>query len=124
MACGPLLLLQCGHQWPVQPHLEHMESLAGQEDLPGACDFVQLLHACWAVLVVWDFCCGDCCHWCCCFCWQIALTVFEPVRPIVFILSEMAICVQGFHLDVYGHLPADRFCIIETWGDPLWRRGI
>ena len=52
MACGPLLLLQCGCQWPVWPHPEHMESLAGQEDLPGACDFVQLLHACWAVLVV------------------------------------------------------------------------
>ena len=52
MACGPPLLLQHGCQWPVWPHPEHTESLAGQEDLPGACDFVQLLHACWAVLVV------------------------------------------------------------------------
>ena len=93
MASGPLLLLQCGCQWPIRPHLEHMESLAGQEDLPGTCDFVQLLQACWAILVVWDFCCWGCCHWYCCFWWQIALTVFEPVRHIAFMLSEMAMCM-------------------------------
>ena len=27
-------------------HIQNIESLAGQEDLPGACNFVQLLHAC------------------------------------------------------------------------------
>ena len=46
VACGPPLLLQCSCQWPVWPHPEHTESLAGHEDLPGACDFMQLLHAC------------------------------------------------------------------------------
>ena len=30
---------------------------------------------------------------------------------------------QGFHLDVYGHPPVDRSCIVGTQGDPLWRRG-
>ena len=82
--------------WPpvaLQPHPEHTESLAGQEDLPGACDFVQLLHACWAVLVGWDFCSWCCCCWHCYFWWQIALTVFEPVRAIAFMLSEMTVCV-------------------------------
>ena len=28
------------------------------------------------------------------FWWQITLTVFEPVRPIGFMLFEMAMCVQ------------------------------
>ena len=46
VACGPPLLLQHSCQWPVWPHPEHMESLAGHEDLPGACDFMQLLHMC------------------------------------------------------------------------------
>ena len=82
-----------GGLWPVQPHPELTESLVGQEDLPGACDFVQVLHTCWAVLVGWDFCYWGCCCWCCCFCWQIVLTVFEPARPITFMLSEMTMCV-------------------------------
>ena len=93
VACQPPLLLQRSCQWPVWPQPEHTESLAGQEDLPGACDFVQLPHVCCAVLVVWGFCCWGQCHWCCCFWQQIAFTVFEPVRPIAFMLSEMAMCM-------------------------------
>ena len=94
VACGPPLLLQHSCQWPVWPQPVHTESLAGHEDLPGTCDFVQLPHVCCAVLVVWDFCFWGHCHWCCCFWWQIAFTVYEPVRPIAFMLSEMAMCMQ------------------------------
>ena len=46
LACGPPLLLQYSCQWSIQPHPKYMESLSGHEDLPGACDFKQLLHAC------------------------------------------------------------------------------
>ena len=46
VACGPPLLLQHSCQWSVLPHPEHMESSAEHEDLPGACDFMQLLHVC------------------------------------------------------------------------------
>ena len=52
VACGPPLLLQHSCQWPVWPQPEHIESLVGHEDLPGACDFMQLLHACCVVLAV------------------------------------------------------------------------
>ena len=79
-------------QWPILPHDQHVESLAGQEALPGTWDFVQFLHACW----LWGFhvfCCC-CCrwdwgHW---LCLLMALTVLNA-RPITLRLSAMAMWV-------------------------------